>query len=264
METNIQIFQQTELLGKEITVYGDTENPLFLARDVAEWIEYDMDSINKMSQLVDEDEKLTGTIFRSGQNRQATFLTENGLYEVFMQSRKPIAKQFKKGIKEILRTIRRTGGYMITKAEDTPEEIMARALLVAQDTMKRKEARIHQLEETAAIQDQQIKVAAPKVEYHDTVLMSTDTYTTNQIAKELGISAVTLNKKLKAHGIQYSQSGQWLLYAKYQSKGFTKTHTYTFTHVTTGQPGTTMRTVWTEAGRKFIHSLLKKSETVAG
>lgn len=96
MEAKIQVFHKTTLLGKELNVYGDAENPLFLARDVAEWIEYDMDSINKMSQLVDEDEKLTGTIFRSGQNRQATFLTENGLYEVLMQSRKPIAKQFKK------------------------------------------------------------------------------------------------------------------------------------------------------------------------
>lgn len=191
------------------------------------------------------------------------FIPESDVYRLVMRSKLPEAEQFQDWVcEEVLPAIRKTGGYMITKAEDTPEEIMARALLVAQDTMKRKEARIHQLEETAAIQDQQIKVAAPKVEYHDTVLMSADTYTTNQIAKELGISAVTLNKKLKAHGIQYSQSGQWLLYAKYQSKGFTKTHTYTFTHATTGQPGTTMRTVWTEAGRKFIHGLLKMPESI--
>lgn len=257
MGAKIQIFHKTTLLGKELNVYGDAENPLFLARDVAEWIEYDMDSINKMSQLVDEDEKLTGTIFRSGQNRQATFLTENGLYEILMQSRKPIAKQFKKGIKEILRSVRKHGAYM---TQSTLEQALTSPDFLIQLATKLKEEQIKSamLEEKNQILEEQNRVATPKVEYHDTVLMSTDTYTTNQIAKELGISAVTLNKKLKSLGIQYSQSGQWLLYAKYQNKGYTKTHTYTFTHVTTGQPGTKMRTVWTEKGRKFIHELLNK------
>lgn len=124
--------------------------------------------------------------------------------------------------------------------------------------LKEEQTKSAMLEEKNLILEEQNRVAAPKVEYHDTVLMSADTYTTNQIAKELGISAVTLNRKLKSLGIQYNQSGQWLLYAKYQNKGYTKTHTYTFTHVTTGQPGTKMRTVWTEKGRKFIHELLHK------
>lgn len=64
---------------------------------------------------VDEDEKLTHTIYASGQNRKMWFLTENGLYEVLMQSRKPIAKQFKKQVKEILKSIRKHGAYMNLK-----------------------------------------------------------------------------------------------------------------------------------------------------
>ena len=62
--------------------------------------------------MVEEDEKLNGTIFLSGQNREVTFLTEDGLYEVLMQSRKPIAKEFKKQVKEILKSIRKHGGYL--------------------------------------------------------------------------------------------------------------------------------------------------------
>lgn len=112
MNTELTVLQKTTLLGKELVVYGDTNNPLFLAKDVAEWLEYDNGSINKMLQSVDEDEKLTGTIFRAGQNRQVWMLTENGLYEVLMLSRKPIAKDFKRGVKEILKSIRKTGMYM--------------------------------------------------------------------------------------------------------------------------------------------------------
>lgn len=112
MNTELTVLQKTTLLGKELVVYGDTNNPLFLAKDVAEWLEYDNGSINKMLQSVDEDEKLTGTIFRAGQNRQVWMLTENGLYEVLMLSRKPIAKEFKRGVKEILKSIRKTGMYM--------------------------------------------------------------------------------------------------------------------------------------------------------
>ncbi len=68
-----------------------------------------------MVDNIDEDEKLIGTIFLSGQKREAWLVSEDGLYEILMQSRKPIAKQFKKGVKEILKTIRHIGGYIATK-----------------------------------------------------------------------------------------------------------------------------------------------------
>lgn len=108
----ITLISKSNFLGKEIDVYGNAENPLFLAKDVAEWIEHTQPS--KMVDAIDDDEKLIGTLFLSGQNREAWFLTEDGLYEVLMQSRKPQAKQFKKGVKEILKSIRRTGCYSVT------------------------------------------------------------------------------------------------------------------------------------------------------
>lgn len=76
---------------------GDFENPLFLAKEVAEWIEHS--NPTEMVRTIDDDEKLNSIILSAGQNREVTFLTEDGLYEVLMQSRKPIAKQFKKKVK---------------------------------------------------------------------------------------------------------------------------------------------------------------------
>ena len=107
----LQVIEEKEVLGKEVKIYGDFENPLFVAQDVADWLEYDKSSINKMLANVDESEKLVGKIFRSGQNRDVTMLTEDGLYEVLMLSTKPNAKPFKKQVKEILKTIRKTGSY---------------------------------------------------------------------------------------------------------------------------------------------------------
>jgi phage antirepressor YoqD-like protein/predicted transcriptional regulator len=107
--------------------------------------------------------------------------------------------------------------------------------------------------------DETIKLQAPKVEYHDKVLQSTGTYNTNQIAKELGMSARSLNKRLNELRVQYKQGGTWLLYQKYQSKGYTKTRTYTYNDQY-GIESTAMQTVWTETGRKFVHSLLQESD----
>ena len=95
------------IMHTDFNVYGTTESPLFLASDVAEMIEYSSDKVGQMLELVDDDEKLTDTIYRSGQKREMWFLTENGLYELLMQSRKPLAKAFKAEIKKLLHQMRR-------------------------------------------------------------------------------------------------------------------------------------------------------------
>ena len=136
----MQIIHKREVLGQEITTYGDLENPLFLAKDVAEWIGYDSSSINKMLNNVDEDEKLNGIIFRAGQNREMTFLTEDGLYEVLMQSRKPIAKKFKKEVKKMLKQIRLTGGYIPVNQQESEMDILSKAIMIAQKTIEKKDA----------------------------------------------------------------------------------------------------------------------------
>ena len=106
----LQVIEQREILGKQLTMYGDFENPLFLAMEVAEWIEYSKRSdgsyqVGQMLQTIDDDEKIFTVNNVNG--RKMWFLTEDGLYEVLMQSRKHIAKQFKKEVKTLLKNIRK-------------------------------------------------------------------------------------------------------------------------------------------------------------
>ncbi|MDA2487551.1 BRO family protein [Bacillus cereus] len=93
-----EIDYEQEVLGRGFKVYGTVEEPLFLVKDVAEWIDYGTHRVGEMLKNVDEDEKLNTKISWSGQNRQMWFLTEDGIYEVLMMSRKPIAKQWKKEV----------------------------------------------------------------------------------------------------------------------------------------------------------------------
>ena len=94
------------ILNNDFNMYGTIEEPLFLAQDIAAMIEYSLDKVDQMLANVDDDEKLTDTIYRAGQQREMWFVTENGLYELLMQSRKPLAKAFKTEIKTMLRKLR--------------------------------------------------------------------------------------------------------------------------------------------------------------
>lgn len=104
--TQLPVLKKTELLGHQFAVYGTPEEPLFLAKNVAEMLL--LTNVSDMITRVDEDERSKLNLGRQG---EAWFLTEGGLYEVLMQSRKPIAKQFKKGVKTILHEVRTTGSY---------------------------------------------------------------------------------------------------------------------------------------------------------
>lgn len=117
----VQVLEnEVTLMGKTFNVYGTVEEPLFRAKDVAEWIEHS--DVSAMMRSVDEDEKLLGTLFVSGQNREMWFLTENGVYEVLMLSRKPVAKEFKKEVKKMLHALRtRKATLMPTNFADALE-----------------------------------------------------------------------------------------------------------------------------------------------
>lgn len=137
---SLTVINEQEVLGRHFRIFGTVENPLFLAKDVAEWIEHS--NVTEMLRGVDDDEKLTSTILRAGQNRQVNMLTEDGLYEVLMQSRKPIAKQFKKEVKKILKSIRKNGAYIRNQENMTPAEIVARGLIAAQKIIEEREKEI--------------------------------------------------------------------------------------------------------------------------
>lgn len=105
-EEDVAIVNEVIIFGEPFNVYGTLDDPKFLAVDIAEMIEYNVDKTHQMLELVDDDEKLTDTIYRAGQKREVWFVTEYGLYELLMQSRKPLAKRFKLEIKKALHQVR--------------------------------------------------------------------------------------------------------------------------------------------------------------
>ena len=145
-------------------IYGTAEEPLFLARDIAEMLE--IKNNRDMLNNVDDDEKLMSVVSTSGQNRQMWFLTESGLYEVLMLSRKPKAKEFKRKVKEILKTIRKHGAYMTdSKLEEAllnPDTLINLATQLKQE--REEKAQLRALNSTLAVENQ---IMQPKAQYFD-------------------------------------------------------------------------------------------------
>lgn len=253
----VKIINKSTFLDKEIDVWGSVERPLFRANDLMNWL--GIKNVTTLIERVDKEEVLKLNL--SSRSGETWFLTEDGLYEVLMSSRKPIAKQFKKGVKKILHEIRTKGGYIATQQNDTPESIMARALKIADETLKRHEQRVRELEtqteqqaQTIGIQQKELTVAAPKVRYYDDTLASVDFVTTQQIANEIGMNANVLSKKLEEIGILYNQSRQWLLKMPYKTWNLHGTRTFPYLH-NDGTKGSRVYTVWNQRGRRFILAL---------
>lgn len=182
MDNNLQILEQREVLGKEFTIYGDLENPLFLAKDVACWIENS--NVSQMLNVVDENEKALYTMYRvDGSTNKQWFLTEDGLYEVLMQSRKPIAKQFKKEVKKILKTIRLNGIYATDKLLDNPD-------LAIKAFTKLKEEREKRLQ-----LEQEAEKNKPKVIFAEAVETSKTSILIGELAKLIKQNGYDIGQK---------------------------------------------------------------------
>lgn len=139
--STIAVLRKTEFLGKTLTVFGTIAFPLFLAKEVADWLEHS--NARMMLQCVDDDEKqcVKNPYALKGQQEQ-WFLTEYGLYEVLMQSRKPIAKEFKKGVKAILKEIRQQGYYATSEVRNNVNSDYVESLM---DLLKFKDSLIDTL-----------------------------------------------------------------------------------------------------------------------
>lgn len=198
----ITLLKETEIFNQPFKIYGTVENPLVLAKDVASWIEHT--NLTVMINSVDDDEKvISRTKDCLGRDNTATFLTENGLYEVLMLSRKPIAKEFKKQVKVILKDIRKHGIYATDNVIDNILNNPDFGIQLLTKLKEEREARI-------------------KAEKTNAILMHVNkTYTATEIAKELGFkSAIELNKMLEKRGIQYKVNDTWLPKADYSNCGY--------------------------------------------
>lgn len=202
--------------------------------------------------------------------QQMYFVTEPDLYRCIFQSRKPTASKFQDWVfNEVLPSLRTTGAYVVTKEEDSEEDIIARGLIAAKAALARREQRIKELEcensqskQVIEVQGERIAKDAPKVEYYDQTLAAENMLTTRQIANELGITANELHNKLQQLKIIFRQSNQWLInkpYSTWKLHG-TRTYTYYDTHkdVTYAKP----YLVWSQRGRRFILALYKNNFNV--
>ena len=149
MTNEIQVFQNDRFgTIRALSVDGE---PWFVATDVAKTLGY-RDSHN-MTRRLDEDEKGTRSVSTPGGEQVLSVITEAGLYSAILGSKIPGARDFKRWVThEVLPAIRRTGGYMVAR-DETPEQTMARALLIARDTMDRQRREIDELRPKALFAD---------------------------------------------------------------------------------------------------------------
>jgi len=140
---------------------------------------------------------------------------------------------------------------------NSPEAIMARALQLAQKKLDTVLRQNQELITANAAQSQIIGELRPKADYTDIVLKSQSALNISQIAKDYGMAGKELNSILARLKIQYKQGGQWLLYSKYQSCGYTKSETIPFLR-SDGYQDSALHTKWTQKGRLFIYNKLKE------
>lgn len=245
----LQIFENKEF-GKIRTVEINNE-PYFVGKDVADILGYQNGSrdIQRHVDAEDRQNYQNGT-FES--NRGMTVINESGLYSLILSSKLPTAKKFKRWVtSEVLPSIRKHGMYATDELIANPDIAIAAFQALKEE---REQRRLLQFE--CNKQKQIIGELKPKADYTDIILQSKSLVTVTQIAKDYGMSGTAMNEMLHHYGVQYKQSGQWLLYSKYHNNGFTHSETVTITH-SDGRTGTVMNTKWTQKGRLFIYNLLK-------
>lgn len=202
----IQIFQN-EQFGKVRIAMSENNEPLFCLADVCKAIGLTNPSSVKARidkedvQLIDLHALKQNEGIITG-NSTANFITESGFYDVLLYSDAPQVKPFRKWVtSEVLPSIRKNGGYIATKQDDTPEEIMARALTIAQATLAKREERIKQLEMDNQRQqvlikqkDEEAKENAPKVLFANAVSTSHRSCLVAELAKILQQNGVNIGQ----------------------------------------------------------------------
>ena len=253
MDNNIQIFNNEEL--GTIRIMGTPDAPLFCLGDVCKML--GLKSWHVKERLGDNIVSTEVISDSLGRQRVVNFITEDGLYDVILDSRKPEAKRFRKWVtSEVLPTIRKHGAYM---TKDTLERAIAEPdfLIQLATTLKEEKAKRLEAEQQCEVQKQIIGEMEKKMSYLDLILSSTSTMTITQIAQDYGMSGQRMNKLLHGLRIQYKVSDQWILYAEYKDKCYVSSETIHFV-TSEGIPCTTLNTKWTQKGRLFLYDILKK------
>lgn len=175
------------------------------------------------------------------------FISEPMVYKLAFKANNEVAEKFQDWLAvEVLPTIRKNGMYATDELLDNPD------LLIAAAT-KLKEERTLRL-----VAEQRVNELQPKADYYDSILKNKSLVTITVIAKNYGMSGQAMNELLHKLGIQYKQSRTWLLYSKYQDKGYTHTELLPVQ----GSDNLKPSTKWTQKGHLFIYNLLKQNDVL--
>ena len=203
--TNIQIFNNTQFgQVRAVTIDGE---PWFVGKDVAERLGY-TNPQKAIRDHVDDEDKGVNEMFTPGGKQQVPIINESGLYSLVLSSKLPAAKAFKRWItSEVIPSIRKNGGYINGQDQLSPEELMARALVVAQQTLADRERRISELTVTTQIMQ-------PKAEYFDQIVDRNLLTNFRETAKQLGIKEKSFIQFLIDHKYLYrDKRGKLMPYA---------------------------------------------------
>lgn len=251
---DIKIFENPDFGNVRVTA-ADDGDLLFCLADVCKALDL---NTTKTAQRLSDDVLSKHPIMDSlGRMQENNFVNEDGLYDVILDSRKKKAKSFRKWItSEVLPSIRKTGGYMVTKEEDTPELIMARAFMIAKDTIERKEREIRELEVIRQNQRRQIGEMQPKADFYDTIMGSEKTVEMKDVAKilDMGIGRNNLFNFLREHKVLDRRNVPYQLYV---DKRWFKSIPIYFDDPATGKPSIYLKTVVYPIGIDGIRQLLK-------
>ncbi len=204
MAEKLSIVYRKEILGKEINFYGSVQNPYFLSSEIAEWL--NIKNHRQMIRTADlsEDQKGVFLIDSLGGEQETTMLTEDGLYDVLMLSRKPLARPLKKEIKQYLKSIRLTGAAI---PEGNEEKMVNYYFSNLSSDLQGK-----------IVNELMVKNRELQQFYND--LLSTEgLYSMNTTAKELKIGRNTLFAYLRGKSIMFYQDNSNVPYQRFMNQG---------------------------------------------
>lgn len=269
MDNQIQVFNSPQF-GDVRIVIGEDNEPRFCLNDVCA----SLDLIGKkVAQRLPREVLSKHPLMTSGGNQMVTFVNEDGLYDVILDSRKPEAKAFRKWVtSQVLPSIRKNGAYMTDQAleeallspefgirlfEKLREEKAARLALEAREReqqllLSAKDERIEEL-------DRENKKLAESSEYCRRVLQADSLVPVTQIAQDYGTTANAMNEYLHKNGIQYKRNdkGPWIIYAEFIANGYVHSETFLYTD-SRGIDHVKNNTKWTQKGRLFLYKWFKK------
>ncbi|MDT2419472.1 phage antirepressor [Enterococcus avium] len=229
----------------EVRTFVENEVPYFVANDVAKTLGYK----NPSKATNDHCKKAIETWGNDSLGRRQKFkiIPESDVYRLIIKSNLPSAEKFESWVmEEVLPQIRKHGMYATDELLDNPD-------LLIEVATKLKEERTLRL-----IAEQRVNELQPKADYYDRILNNKGLVTVSTIAKNYGMSAVSFNKLLHELGIQFNQSGTWLLYSKFQDKGYTHIEPFDYEDKN-GNPQVKTRMKWTQKGHIFLYETLKKN-----